>query len=216
MRIAMRWTWMRTIGTGVAVVASALAVATHADAEERSLYRWETADGTVAFTDDAKRVPEKYQATAEAVERTDLADYGRYTATDQEANDEYADRLAARIESLRAVNEGEEEPAIDERRANAVAGVRPRVQRQMRRFRRADGSYNRRYTEVPASSVLALPVDPNDPNPVVTEQKRVSIPGRLVTETVTVVRQGDRVLSIERPESAEHTDDYRSITELLD
>lgn len=43
-------------------------------------FRWVTVDGTVSFTDDLKRVPERYRASAERVEFEDGLDgYARFT-----------------------------------------------------------------------------------------------------------------------------------------
>ena len=49
-----------------------------------------------------------------------------------------------------------------------------------------------------------------------TEQQRVIAPGRTITETVTVVRQGDRVLSIVRPRTTYHESAYPSLSDLLE
>jgi hypothetical protein len=204
---------------GVAIVASA-----PAHAEGGALYRWETADGTIAFTDDAKRVPERYQESVETLDRGLLTDYGRFTATDSAASDDASRRLDERLDGLRAANQDEagDELAREEAGPRAFAPVvgersRPKVTR--RQFTRPDGRtrYWRFFEEQTTASGPSLPVDPNDPHPVVTEQQRITVPGRLVTETVTVVRQGDRILSIERPESAEHTTDgWPSLTDLTD
>ena len=53
-----------------------------------ALYRWESADGTVSFTDDAKRVPERYRESATPIDTSVLSDYGRYTPTDAAASQE--------------------------------------------------------------------------------------------------------------------------------
>jgi hypothetical protein len=59
-----------------------------------------------------------------------------------------------------------------------------------------DGSVRYRNYQVEAPQTASLPVDPNDSSPVVTEYKHVKLPGELITTTMIVVRQGDRVLSV--------------------
>lgn len=47
-------------------------------------FRWITVDGTVAFADDLKRVPERYRASAERVEfEHGLDGYARFTPAHQ-------------------------------------------------------------------------------------------------------------------------------------
>jgi hypothetical protein len=48
-------------------------------AHAQTTYKWETANGTVCFTDDVKAIPDMYRDAAEKFERNRLADYERYT-----------------------------------------------------------------------------------------------------------------------------------------
>lgn len=189
-----------------------------------ALYRWETADGTVAYTDDAKRVPERYRDSVQTIDRTMLMDYGRYTPTDAAASQEYADRLAKRLEGLRAMSAADDAARADEDAVGedapvvAVAAPATRDINRRRRFFRTDGtSYYRYYrnqtTDSTVSGGLSLPVDPNDPNPVVTEQQRVKVPGEPVTQTITVTRQGDRILSVVKPRTHYHGVDFPELSE---
>ena len=222
MRIAV-WTKVRMF-SGLGVIAAAtLASASVARAEGSTLYRWETADGTVSFTDDVKRVPERYRGAAETVDRSMLTDYGRYTATDGAAHAESSRRLAERLAAMRAANGADEDArAADapERAASRATLTEAPVTRDIhrrRRFYRADGSsYYRYYTDqtTEATAGATLPVDPNDPNPVVTETRRVLVPGQPITQTVTVVRQGDRVLSVTKPRSHYHKLDFADLPEV--
>lgn len=222
MRIAVPM-WLRR-SSGLALIAGASLVGvTDARAEAGALYRWETADGTVAFTDDPKRVPARYQDAAAVVDRGMLTDYGRFSAVDGAANEESARQLAERLAALRAANASTEIDAAEpEHSAPPGAVAAPRDRDVYRReFTRKDDrgkdiKYWRYYDDGGSVPAASLPVDPNDPNPVVTERQRVSVPGQTVTETVTVVRQGDRVLSVERPPSTYHKTDYPSLDELLE
>jgi len=84
-----------------------------------------------------------------------------------------------------------------------------------RRVYRADGSYYYRYSrnQVSEGGVASLPVDPNDPTPVVTERRRVHVPGAPITQSIVVTRQGDRVLSVEKPRSHHHTLDFGEMSD---
>jgi hypothetical protein len=198
--------------------------AASAPVQAEQLYRWESPDGTVSFTDDAKRVPERYRDTAEQIDTNALSGYGRYTPTDAAATDAYTKRLNERLEMLRDANEmGERaERDVADRERIAPAPAPTRIATQTRRIERRrpvlqpDGSFRWRYsTETPEfTSTPSLPVDPNDPTPVVTEQRRVRVPGQPITQTVTVTRQGDRVLSVVVPDSNYHTLDFGNLSDL--
>ena len=200
--------------------------AASAPVHAEQLYRWKSADGTVSFTDDAKRVPERYRRAAEQIDTNSLAGYGRYTPTDAIASQEYAKRLAERLEILREANRTEqgERSALAEREVvGAPKGVeraqRPRYIDRRRAYLQPDGTIRyRHYRNQEDSSGTAydgqsLPVDPNDPSPVVTEQKQVHVPGQPITQTITVTRQGDRVLSVEKPSSNYHTLDFGEMSD---
>jgi len=185
-----------------------------------TLYRWVTADGTVSYTDDAKRVPERYRASAQTIERGMLSDYGRYTATDAAAHEVQTARLEKRLDALRAMNvPGTTVADAAPSGAPVATGTAPATRDIHRRqlFTRPDGStYYRYYTNqtTAASSGASLPVDPNDPNPVVTEEQRVKVPGEPITQRITVTRQGDRVLSIVKPRTHYHHVEFPELDEI--
>jgi len=200
--------------------------AASAPVQAEQLYRWESPDGTVSFTDDAKRVPERYRRAAEQIDTNSLAGYGRYTPTDAIASQEYAKRLAERLEILREANrteEGERSALAEREVVGTPKGVeraqRPRYIDRRRAYLQPDGTIRyRHYRNQEDSSGTAydgqsLPVDPNDPSPVVTEQKQVHVPGQPITQTITVTRQGDRVLSVEKPRSNYHTLDFGEMSD---
>jgi hypothetical protein len=186
--------------------------AASAPVHAEQLYRWESADGTVSFTDDAKRVPERYRSATEQVDTNALAGYGRYTPIDAAASEAYAVRLNERLEALRAANDADE-AAVGAADVAAEEGAPPGQKRYIqKRHRMSDGSY--RYYRVEEPQTVALPVDPSDPNPVVTEYKHVKVPGQPITQTVIVTRQGDRVLSVTpRTPLRYHTMDFGSLSD---
>jgi hypothetical protein len=174
-----------------------------------TLYRWETEDGGIAFADDLKRIPERYRAKAEPVAMEGLSAYERYTPTDPNASKDYAERLATRLEGLRAAAAEDEaaqaEPnASAERRqaeppsSIALESVRETVDR--RRVRGPLGlpvwRETRRLQSVrEPTPILGVQPDPDSDEPIVVEEIQVRDSDRF-TRRATVVRQGDRILSI--------------------
>jgi len=215
--------WLRA-GAGAAIASGFVFGAWSAPVRAELLYRWESADGTVSFTDDAKRVPERYQKHAEQLDTSVLSGYGRYTPTDAAASEEYAKRLSERLEMLREANRADEERAAPVARETVDAprrATKPHYIERRRAYLQPDGTIRYRYSRHQDSSSssgnaydgASLPVDPNDPSPVVTEQKQVHVPGQPITQTITVTRQGDRVLSVEKPSSNYHTLDFGEMSD---
>lgn len=179
--------WRKTMGS------SLLALALAAPAGAEAVYRWTAADGSVAFTDDAKRIPSQYRSQAKRSESGDLANYGRYTPTKASAESREA-KLAARIQRLREINEaGFAGPAA----APSRSGTQTILQLDNR-------------------TSVAIPNDQlNGDGPIIVEERRVRDRNNTTTTHVTVVRQGDRILSVVRPESAHDRADWPSEEELL-
>jgi hypothetical protein len=166
------WTWTAALAlAGFALPASA-----------ESLFRWTAEDGSVAYTDDAKRIPERYRSSARQVETGGLAGYKQYSPTRAAGQAEYREQLAARLERLRALNESldreayyREAAAVQAAQAGPVAQVR--VGRDLQ---------------------LSVPSNVAAEGPVVVEDVRVRADGSVVTHHDTVVRQGDRILMVVR------------------
>lgn len=164
-----------------------LAVALAVPASSETLYRWTTDEGSVAFSDDLKRVPERYRAQAKAIETRRLPGYARYTPTDAQAGAAHAERLAARLERLREVN-APEPTRVTLPLGVAQAGGAETVLRLN----------DRTTVRVPT----ARPGDGE--GPVVVDEVRVRRPGSIVTVHNTVVRRGDDILLVVRPRQAQH------------
>ena len=167
-----------------------LAVATSATAG--TLYRWTAADGSVAFTDDAKRIPAQYREQAQRARSGDLASYGRYTPT--RVMEKPEPQLAARLARLREINA-----------AGDASSAPPRPSSTTQTILRLN---NRSSIAIPNEQLVG-------DDPIVVEQRRVRDRNNISTTHVTVVRQGDRVLSVVRPESAHDRADWASESELL-
>ncbi len=206
----------RTAGAWLAAFAcvGAVAVSAASPAQAGALYRWETENGTLAFADDVKRIPDRYRATAQAIAPESLDGYSRFTPTDQGAQQAHSDRLGERLDGLRAQtgDEAIESGGID----GVAASVRPhpadeialqsvREQTGRRLVNTSDGPRWRRTTRLQTvdrpAPVLGVSADPDSDEPVIVERVRARSRDSLVTRHVTVVRQGDRVLSVIKPRS---------------
>ena len=171
-----------------------LAVAAATPVAGETVYRWTAADGSVAFTDDAKRIPAQYRDAAERLRAGDLTAYERYTPTRPAAR-AAEDELAARLERLREMNATASGGGA--LAAGSAAGTQTIFQLDNR-------------------TSIAIPNDQlAGDEPVVVEQRRVRDRNNISTTHVTVVRQGDRILSVVRPESAHDRADWADERELL-
>lgn len=171
------------------------------------LYRWTTADGVLAFTDDAKRVPAAYRGEARRQRSGSLESFARFTPTDANAQARYAERLSDRLEYLRAFNG---EALADAEAASPGAGFDGIALRSLRQVdgRRPAGFRDGRpvYRRTSRARVvnepipfLGLSIDRDDPSPVVMEERRVLDGDTGATRHVQVIQQGDRVLAVIKP-----------------
>jgi hypothetical protein len=209
------------VSTAGALVAGLLA-ATPAGAG--TLYRWVTESGTLAFADDPKRVPERYRDSAETIETEGgLDDYDRFTPTDAAAQEEHAERLGERLDGLReqsgvgddedaGVIVIEEPPAAHPLSGVALQSTRESVGRRV--VNTEDGPRWRRTTRTQTVDapvpVLGITPDPESDEPVVVERLRARSRDSITTRHITVVRQGDRVLSVLKPAASQSSSDFPS------
>jgi hypothetical protein len=139
-----------------------------------------------------------------------LSDYGRYTPTDSAASKEYAERLAERVEALRGAAEAEGDDAESGEIVGEGAVARHPVselglgttRNDARKRLVLDSNGNphwvrsrrpRTIDEVNPS--LTLNADRDDDRPVVVEEVQIRDEAGF-TRRATVVRQGDRILSV--------------------
>jgi len=147
------------------------------------LYRWTTDDGTIAFTDDAKRIPERYRKVAKKFSTGSLRNYARYTP-DRSSTKDSELALAERLDRLRATNAAAEglptasapQPTQPGRPKDPFVRVGPQGQ--------------------PA---LEVPSNREGSGPLIVEQRRYRMDGGFVTRTDTVVRQGDDIIAVVKP-----------------
>ncbi len=181
--------WIKQCG-----IAGILSLALCAPAMGGSLYKWKTADGTVSYTDDLKRVPEQFRGEAVQTKTSGLKDYARYTPRNEKAQVGQSERLQERLERLRAFNATPQ---------GTVSFQAPSSQTIVRVNERLS-------VAVPNSGM-----DAQAQAPVVVEERRVRDPGAITTRHVTVVKQGDRVISVIRPKSSHNGADWGDEAELL-
>lgn len=212
----MQW---RDTSIARSLLAAAVLLAS-APAGAGTLYRWQTESGTLAFADDPKRIPERYRESAEQIQTEGLDGYGRYTPTDSAAQREQAEQLSERLEGLRSqAREGEEPAAVvvveEPAAAHPLEGIALQSTREgvgRRVVQTEDGPRWRRTTRTQVVDqpvpVLGVRPDPASDQPIVTERVRARARDSQVTRHITVVRQGDRVLSVIKPRARQSSVDF--------
>ena len=166
------------------LTAAALGLTLAGPALAADLYRWKTGDGGFAYTDDEKRIPERYRKTAELISTGNLAGYERYTPGPN-ATTESRDALSERLERLRAFNLAYDQTHAGQPTATQVAAGEGR----------AAPSVRMSATDGPTVDVSGS----DDGGPVIIEERRFRIADGFVTRTDTVVRQGDRIIAVVKP-----------------
>ena len=162
----------------ISVAGIVLLMALAAPAAAGTLYKWTAEDGSVAFTDDSKRIPERYRSQVKTIETGGLDAFSRYTPEDSSAVASHRARLDARLQRLREGN----------RPTNALAAPAA-----------AAGPSSETIVQVNDSTAVRIPVTAADEGPIVVQEVRGKRKGSLFTIHDTVVRQGDKVLLVVSP-----------------
>ena len=147
-----------------------------------TVFTWETDDGTISFTDEAKRIPSRYKLSAKTREMGKLKAYPRYTHSKGDSEVSYTERLTERLQDL---NGEVRRPADVQRGQGASPGFDGRAI-SLGGSRYGSGV---RY-QIPAGGVEAAS------GPTVIEQVRVRSDDSLATRSMTVVRQNGRVVAV--------------------
>jgi hypothetical protein len=137
------------------------------------IYSWRTEDGAYAFTDDAKAVPPRYRDQAKVGESGGLTGYSRLTAAEPGAGSDYAQRLASRLEHLRALNQGLE------------AARAPQATPAGQTLEVRSGDLN-----------VGVPMDGGSTGPLVIDSVRFRHKGELATRHNVVVSKGGETLAV--------------------
>ncbi len=167
-----------------------------------NVYSWVTEDGTYAFTDDSKRIPAKHRNEATRRSMGKLSRYERFTEVDsQKSKESYEDRILARRDALRTAPEG------------AVAGAVVAAGTSMDYTVAVTGGTTRSGRN---GVSLRVPMDAADDSdePTVIESRRMKPSDSLATRHWTIVKKGDRVVSVikgerrQRPLKAKSESDF--------
>jgi len=164
--------------------AGALLLALTAPAQAGDVYTWRTEDGATAFTDDPKSIPARYRSQVETRQVAALGSYDRYSRQDGAAAERYEQRLAERLERLRALNEGQgSAPSASSSQAAVPGYLTLRAGN-----RDADGVE------------LSMPTgDSAGEEPIVVETVKMRLHGSAVTQDLQVVRRGDAIIAVRKP-----------------
>lgn len=174
----------------------ALALALAAPAGAGTVFAWTTDDGVSAYTNDPKRIPARYKDGARRIQvRDGLASYARYTPRDTAADATYANRVYDRLERLRTLNAHLDASRVAQQTTPAGYETALRLNRR---------------------STIRVQTPMRGDAPIVVDEHRVRSPNRMVTRHVTVVRQGDHVISVIRPKSHSSALSHKDESELYE
>jgi len=171
------------LGISVLVTAAVLLLAGSAAAER--IYAWRTDAGAYSFTDDPEAIPARYQDRAQLRQTGNLDDYRRFTPADGRSSDRYHQELAARLDYLRAASGMT--PAASQRSTAVALAAAP-----------SGLTYRTGGSEVAGGLEVSLP---SSNEPTIVEQVWMRPSGKMVSQLVEVVRQGDRIIAINKPRS---------------
>ena len=182
---------MRTLSKLSWIGLVALMISSSANAG--SLYRWTNADGVVAFSDEMKRVPEAYRASAVRIQTASLASYKRFTPAQPAQSKSYAEQLDAQVRRLRVLN-----AEVDAEQAPVARATGPELGQV-----RVNGRLS---IALPGSQLAS-------DEPLRVEEHRVRTGD--TTTHVYIVRQGDRILSVVRPHTNHSDSNWPTFEELV-
>ena len=152
-----------------------------------NVYSWMTDDGTLAYTDDPKRIPAKHRAAARERPMGELARYERYTQVSSEVGKPYADRIRERAAQLRALSATSPQGVLAGAVASQPSGLVYSVPVG------GDGSRGN------AAASVQVPLGGQslaDDEPTTIESIRVRPRNSLASRHWTVVMKGDRPVTV--------------------
>jgi len=151
-----------------------------------SVWSWRTDDGSFAFTDNPKRIPAKHRAEARRRSMGKLSRYERFTNVSVETDKPYAERIRDRQSDFRAMNSAAPEGAVDGAVRASGTGIVFGVPASGGRGRAGSGTS------------IMVPVDQShsDAQPTTIESIRVKPHNSLASRHWTVVKKGDRIVTV--------------------
>ena len=202
---SLRLSWPRAAMAGL--VSGLVCLGMAGSASAGTVYSWQTDDGTFAYTDDRKRIPERYRNQAKSRSMKQLSNYKRFTASSVRTEGDYAGRLNDRLDHLR------DGGAIAMAAPGVASGVFLVRGRDHHRPTRIEVDRHGPHVRVPAGG---------SGGPVTVEEIRVRPDsvlgdnGSMATRHITVVRQDGRVISVTRPHHNQRGLDSPSERDLLE
>lgn len=166
-----------------------------------NVYSWVTEDGTYAFTDDPKRIPAKHRDGAETRPMGDLKRYDRYTV--DRTGKSYTDRLRQRQTDLRD-RAALEAPAVS---AGPATGAGSRINLAIPTTGGGSpGGHRGAQMQIGTGSLA----DPASDEPITVESVRMQPTEGQASRHWTIVKQGDRVLTVIKGENRDRSPEGQS------
>ncbi len=153
-----------------------------------NVYSWVTDDGTYAFTDDSKRIPAKHRAEARRRTMGKLTRYERYTEVASESRKPYADRIRERQLELREMVATAPIGAVVGAIPSSVPGIVYSIPATGGNGRRGNSGAS---IQVPVGGTASA-----DSRPTTIESIRVKPGQSLATRHWTVIKKGDRLVTV--------------------
>ena len=152
-----------------------------------NVYSWVTEDGTYAFTDDSKRIPAKHRAEARKRPMGKLTRYERFTEVSSDTKSPYAERIRERRLELRGMTGAAPVGAVLGAMQSQASGVVFSVP--------VSGGSGRGHS----GASIQVPVGDQasaDSEPTTIESIRVKPRRNMASRHWTVVKKGDRIVTV--------------------
>ena len=173
---------------GKILVGSLLVAGLAGPALAGNVWSWRTEDGAFAFTDDSKRIPAKHRAQAKQKSMGKLSRYERFTEVSADVEKPYAERIRERQSTLREMSETAQ--------LGAVAGVVRSDGRELAFAIPTSGGRGR----AGSGTSIIMPLGQNQASPAAEpttiESIRVNPRESLASRHWTVVKKGDRIVTV--------------------
>ena len=148
-----------------------------------NVYSWVTEDGTYAFTDDSKRIPAKHRAEARKRTMGKLTRYERFTEVTSDSKTPYAERIRARRLELREMARTAPRGAVIGATQSRASGLVYSIP--------VSGGRRGASIQVPIGDLASA-----DLEPTTIESIRVKPSDSLASRHWTVIKRGDRIVTV--------------------
>ena len=152
-----------------------------------NVYSWVTEDGTYAFTDDSKRIPAKHRAEARKRPMGKLTRYERFTEVSSDTKSPYAERIRERRLELRMMTGAAPVGAV----LGAMQSQTPGVVFSIPVSGGSGRGHSGASIQVPVGDQASA-----DSEPTTIESIRVKPRRNMASRHWTVVKKGDRIVTV--------------------